>query len=116
MARGSSGLFQAKNGDWVRVASFDPRTIEDLKRYLEVDDVSIDLIREKVASMNRDEVVNFFFKAGVPVAPVYSEPEVSEDLHLKAGAMWVTVDHPKAGAFKIPDFPVKFSRTPCHVS
>jgi CoA:oxalate CoA-transferase len=34
------------------------------------------------------------------------------DPHLKAREMFVDVKHPKAGAVRVPNFPVKFSETP----
>jgi crotonobetainyl-CoA:carnitine CoA-transferase CaiB-like acyl-CoA transferase len=30
--------------------------------------------------------------------------------------MWVQVEHPKAGVYKVPNFPVKFSETPGEVT
>jgi CoA:oxalate CoA-transferase len=30
--------------------------------------------------------------------------------------MWVTVDHPLAGKYKVPNFPVVFSKTPGEVT
>jgi CoA:oxalate CoA-transferase len=112
LARGFGGLFQSSDGGWVRIASFSPRLIDSLKEFLGVDEVSIKLLEEKVASMSRDEAVSFFIDAGVPVAPVYSEPEVVADPHLQERDMWVTLDHPTAGMVKVPNFPVKFSQTP----
>ena len=112
LARGFGGLFPCSDGGWVRVASFSPRLIESLKDYLGVDEVSVELLGDKILSMTRDEAVSFFIEAGVPVAPVYSEPEVVEDPHLKERDMWVTFDHPTAGVVKTPNFPVKFSETP----
>lgn len=112
MARGFGGLIQAGDGGWLRVASFSPRIIEDLKDYLGVEEVSMKLLEEKTSKMGRDEAVDFYVEAGVPVAPVYSEPEVLDDPHLEERGMWVTLDHPRAGEVKVPDFPVKLSKTP----
>jgi len=112
MARGFGGLIQAGDGGWLRIASFSPRIIEDLKDYLGVEEVSMKLLEEKTSKMGRDEAVDFYVEAGVPVAPVYSEPEVLDDPHLEERGMWVTLDHPRAGEVKVPDFPVKLSKTP----
>lgn len=111
LARGFGGLFQSRDGGWVRIASFSPRLIESLKEYLGVEEISLKLLEDKVSSMSRDDAVDFFVEAGVPVAPIYSEPEVVYDPHLKARDMWVTLKHPTAGNVKVPNFSVKFSRT-----
>lgn len=95
----------------MRIASFSPRLIESLREYLGVEEISIKLLKDKVSSMSRDNAVDFFVEAGVPVAPIYSEPEVIHDPHLKARDMWVTLKHPTAGNVKVPNFPVKFSET-----
>jgi CoA:oxalate CoA-transferase len=115
IAQGFGGLIQAKDGGWVRVASFSPRIIEDLKKHFGVEEMTMELIEEKVSVMSRDEAVELFIEAGVPVAPVYSEPEVLGDPHLEARDMWVTLSHQKAGELKVPNFPVKFSETPCNI-
>jgi len=116
LARGFGGLFRSKDGGWVRVASFSPRLIENLKEYLGIDEVSVKLLDDKVSSLTRDEAVSFFVEAGVPVAPIYSEPEVVEDAHLSDRDMWVELNHPSAGIVKVPNFPVRFSETPGKVS
>ncbi len=66
--------------------------------------------------MARDEAVELFVNADVPVAPVYHVDEVVKDPHLIARGMFIEVDHPKAGKVKVPNFPVKLSETPGRVN
>ncbi|MFP3950859.1 MAG: CaiB/BaiF CoA transferase family protein [Candidatus Bathyarchaeia archaeon] len=115
MARGFGGLFQARDGGWIRIASFSPRIIEELKENLGVEEVTISLLEGKTSKMERDEAVDFYVEAGIPAAPVYSEPEVLEDPQLRSRDMWVTLDHSKAGEVKVPNFPVKLSKTPAKI-
>ena len=115
LGRGFGGLLQAGDGDWVRLASFSPRLIDSLKEHMGVDEVTMEAIREKVAQMTRDEAVQYFVDAKVPVAPVYNVDDVVRDPHLNSRDMFVEVDHRAAGKVKVVNFPVKFSETPCEV-
>lgn len=44
--------------------------------------------------------------------PVYTYADVAEDPHVKARGMIETVEHPTAGALRLPAVPIRFSRTP----
>ncbi|MDP6458057.1 MAG: CoA transferase [Candidatus Bathyarchaeota archaeon] len=112
MGRGFGGLIKTVDDGWIRYASFSPRIIERLKTHLGVDEIDEEKIAEQIGKKNREEAVEFFVKAGVPAAPVYDVDEVVIDPHLKAREMFVDVKHPKAGAVRVPNFPVKFSETP----
>jgi len=112
LGRGFGGLMKTKDGGWIRVASFSPRAIDSLKRHLGVEEVDEERVERRVAGMTRDEAVEFFVEAGVPVAPVYHVDEVVQDPQVLARGMLVEVEHPKAGRVKVPNFPVKLSETP----
>lgn len=114
MARGFGGLFKTKDG-YIRLASFSPRLIDDLREYMGVEEVTETLIEEMVKGMTRDEAVSYFVAARVPVAPVYKLNDVVEDEHLIERKMFTTVEHKKAGPVKVVNFPVKFSETPIQV-
>ena len=111
MARGFGGIFKTKDG-YIRLASFSPRLIDDLRAYMGVEEVTEDMIAEKVKDMTRDDAVDYFVDARVPVAPVYKLNDILVDPHLAERDMFVTVDHKNAGPVKMVNFPVKFSETP----
>lgn len=111
MARGFGGLFKTLDG-YIRLASFSPRLLDDLREYLGVEEITEEMIAEKVKNMTRDEAVEYFVAAKVPIAPVYKLNDVVADKHLIARDMFKTVEHKKAGPVKIVNFPVKFSETP----
>ncbi len=111
MGRGRGGIIQAGDGGWIHIAGFNPRAIDRMKKYLDVEEVTREVIQEKIKSMGRDEAVEFFVKADIPVAPIYHVDEVVEDPHLKARNMFVKVEHPKAGEITAINFPVKFSES-----
>jgi len=117
MGRGGrfSGLMKAKDGGWIRLAGFGPRSQDMMKKYLEVEEVTKEIVEEKVAGMTRDEAVELFTGLGFPCAPVYHVDETVADPHLAARDMWVEVDHPRAGKLKQINFPVKMSETPAQV-
>jgi len=111
MARGFGGIFKTKDG-YIRLASFSPRLIDDLREYMGVEEVTENMIEEKVRDMTRDDAVEYFVEARVPVAPVYNVDDVVKDSHLIERDMFTTVEHKKAGEIKVVNFPVKLSETP----
>jgi CoA:oxalate CoA-transferase len=113
MGRGrGSGLTQTKDGGWIMLAGFNPRAMDNLKKILGVEEINRELIIEKVGEMTRNEAMDFFVKANIPVGPVYHVDEVVKDPHLLERGMLVEVEHPKAGKMKVPNFPVRLSETP----
>jgi crotonobetainyl-CoA:carnitine CoA-transferase CaiB-like acyl-CoA transferase len=114
LARGFGGIFKTKDG-YIRLASFSPRLIDDLREYLGVEEVTEKLIEEKVQTMTRDEAVEYLVAAKVPVAPIYQLDDIVKDIHLLERDMFITVDHKNAGQVKLVNFPVKFSETPVKV-
>ena len=116
MGRGrASGMMKTKDGGWIRMSSFSPKAMDNLKRLMGAKEVDKEMVEKRVAEMTRDEAVDFFVEADIPVAPIYHVDEVVKDPHLIARGMFVEVEHPKVGLMKVPNFPVKLSETPGEV-
>ena len=111
--RGAGGTFQTKDGGWVRLAAFGPRAMDRIVQHMgmEMDEITKELIEEKVSDMTRDETVELFNGMGLPCAPIYHVDEAIEDPHVNARDMFVELEHPKAGKIKLINFPLKFSET-----
>lgn len=115
MGQGFGGLMETKDGGHVRLASFSPRLIDDLRDYMGVEEVTIELLNRKVSEMTRDEAVEYFVEARVPVAPIYNVDDIVLDPHLRERGMFTKVRHVQAGEMEVVNFPVKFSETPGRV-
>jgi CoA:oxalate CoA-transferase len=115
MGQGFGGLLRSKDGKYVRIASFSPRLVDDLREYMGVEEVTMEMLSSKVSEMTREEATEYFVKARVPVAPVYNMDDIIEDSHLREREMFTKVNHVIAGELEVIDFPVKFSETPVKV-
>jgi len=108
------GIFPVKDG-WIQVAGERGKAIENLKQELGVDEVSKEMVQERVKGKTRMEAFQWLANLGFPCAPIYEAHEAMWDPQLKARDMWVEVDSPVAGKYTVPNFPVKFSETPGEV-
>ncbi len=108
------GIFQVRDG-WIQVAGERGKAIENLKQELGVEEVNKKLVEERVKDMTRAEAFKWLAELGFPCAPIYEAYEAMWDPHLQARNMFVEVDHPVAGRYKVPNFPVVFSETPGRV-
>ncbi|MCW4051328.1 MAG: CoA transferase [Candidatus Bathyarchaeota archaeon] len=115
--RGAGGVYKTKDDGWIRLAAFGPRALDRIVQHMgvELDDISQEMMKEKVADMNRDEAVKLFTGIGLPCAPVYHVDEAIDDPHVNARDMFVEMEHPKAGKIKLINFPIKFSETPAQM-
>ncbi|WZL73210.1 CoA transferase [Clostridiaceae bacterium 35-E11] len=59
-----------------------------------------------------DEAIKVMMEQGIPCSPILNIEQVCKDPHIEAREMLVEVEHPAAGAIKIPGNPVKLSVTP----
>jgi CoA:oxalate CoA-transferase len=110
--RGIRELMKTKDGGWIMLAVSTASSIDSLRAIFNEDEVSKEMVREKVANMDRDDAVQFFVDADIPVSPVYQVDEVVKDPHINARDMFVEIKHEKAGPIKVINFPIKFSETP----
>ena len=108
------GIFKVKDG-WIQVAGERPRAIDRLKEKLCVDEISDQLVAEAISGMTRKQAFDYLAELGMPVSPIYDAYEAMEDPHVKERGMSVRVDHPIAGGYTVPNFPVKFTETPGEV-
>lgn len=109
------GILPVKDG-WIQIAGERGKAIENLKQELGVEEVSKELVQERISGMTRMEAFKWLAEMGFPCAPIYEAHEAMWDPHLEARGMWVEVEHKAAGNYKIPNFPVKFSETPGEVT
>jgi len=108
------GIFEVKDG-WIQIAGERPKAIDKLREKLGVDELNHEMIEKIVAEMTRAEAFKFLADVGMPVAPIYEAHESMVDPHLIARNAFVQVEHPAAGTYTVPNFPVRFSETPGRV-
>jgi crotonobetainyl-CoA:carnitine CoA-transferase CaiB-like acyl-CoA transferase len=58
------------------------------------------------------EWIAYLAERGVPVSPVQTMDDLTEDPQLGASGLWRRIDHPSEGALRLARFPVEFSATP----
>ena len=109
------GILPVKDG-WIQIAGERGKAIENLKQELGVEEVSKELVQERISDMTRMEAFKWLAEMGFPCAPIYEAHEAIWDPHLEARDMWVEVDHKAAGKHLAPNFPVVFSETPGEVT
>jgi len=105
------GMYKVSDG-WIMVMGARARALDSLKAALGVEELDKEMLSEYVKDMTRKEAFDFLAKTGFPAAPVNEAHEAMDDPHLQARGMWAEVDHPAAGKYKAPNFPVKLSETP----
>ena len=111
--RGAGGILKTKDDKWIRMTAFGPRALDRIVQHMgvEYDQITEEFLKEKTATMTRDEAVAYYTDMGLPCAPIYHVDETVADPHVNARNMFVELEHPKAGKIKLVNFPVKFSDT-----
>ena len=109
---------RAGNAQWVRLLKVigredlldDPRFATPQARADHVREVDA-IVQAWCQDKGKYEVMETLGRAGVPAGAVMDTMELSEDPNLRAREIFVTVDHPVRGAFTMPGWPVKLSRS-----
>jgi formyl-CoA transferase len=112
---------RAGNAQWERLLKVigredlldDPRFATPQARADHVAEVDA-IIQAWCRDKGKYEVMETLGRAGVPAGAVMDTMELSEDPSMREREIFVTVDHPVRGAFTMPGWPVKMSRS--HVS
>ena len=78
------------------------------EHHAELEPILIDAMKQKTTA----EWVREFDAIGLPCGPLNNIAQVAELPQVKAREMLVEVEHPRIGRFKLPNTPVKLSRTP----
>jgi formyl-CoA transferase len=112
---------RAGNAQWERLLKVigredlldDPRFATPQARADHVGEVDA-IVQAWCRDKSKYEVMETLGRAGVPAGAVMDTMELSEDPSMREREIFVTVDHPVRGAFTMPGWPVKMSRS--HVS
>ncbi|MEH6474617.1 MAG: CoA transferase [Sneathiella sp.] len=73
------------------------------------------LLGEIVATRTSAEWQETLSKANIPVQIVNSKEDLLEDEQLKATGFWHMAEHPTEGTLRMPEPPVRFSKTPSSI-
>ncbi|MFB5281206.1 CaiB/BaiF CoA transferase family protein [Peribacillus sp. Hz7] len=85
------------------------RTNVDRAKNVEVIDK---ILTDWLADKKKWDIVEGFYEARIPSAPVLSIEEVADDPHLIARKMIVEIEHPAKGKIKVPGSPIRLSDSP----
>ncbi len=105
------GIHTVKDGH-IFLMGYRAKGMDALKKKLDVEEVTKEMIKEHVKDMPRDEAVSFFIEIGLPVAPINYASDATQDPHIIARDMIKELEHPALGPVNVVNFPVKFSETP----
>jgi CoA:oxalate CoA-transferase len=74
------------------------------------------IIEEALRKRTTEEWLREFEAIGMPCGPLNTIPQAAQSPQLAARDMFVEVEHPQIGRLKLPNTPVKLSRTPGGIS
>ena len=111
---GIGGFLKASDG-YVAVLAGGGASIDNIAKMLNVKEVTRELFQEWVSARAVAEIVETMSRLDVPAAPVLRPEQVVTNEQYMAREMFVDVEYPTLGKFKMPNFPVKFSESPGEV-
>jgi len=111
---GIGGFLKASDG-YVAVLAGGGASIDNIAKMLNVKEVTRELFQEWVSARTVAEIVETMSRLDVPAAPVLRPEQVVTNEQYMAREMFVDVEYPTLGKFKMPNFPVKFSESPGEV-
>lgn len=114
-AAGAGGFVKALDG-YVMVAAPIGHMTDRLAKLLNVEEVTIESLKEWADTKTVEEVVSKLVEIEVPVSPVLNVDKSVEHPHYLARNMIVEVEHPKAGKMKVPNYPIKLSESPAEIT
>lgn len=125
--------YRSQDG-WVSILPYTQRHFANFFRIAGRDDLAVDPRFNTVSARSRnivelyDQITEIattkttaqwlaqLMKAEVPCAPINSLEDILADPHLKAGNLFVTMDHPSEGAIRMVNPPVRFSASPSEIT
>jgi len=110
---GAWGFFKTKDGKHIYVAAdqnMDGRVMKTIG--VEEIEEGSDVFKKWVEGQTAADAINALAANAVPCAPVNHIPDMFEDPQVKARNTVVELNHSLAGKFKVPQHPVKYSKTP----
>ena len=114
---GAWGIFKAKDDKYIYVAA--EQNMEDrVKRTIGVDEIDegSEIFKKWVEGQTAADAISALATNAVPCAPIHHIPDMLEDPQVKARQTIVTLEHKTAGKVKVPQHPVKYSKTPTTIN
>jgi len=106
-----TGYIKVKDG-YIETSGLRAKAVDALKAKMGVEEITKEMILQRVENMTRDEAFHFFAELGLPTSIVYYASESWKDQHINSREMITEVDHPLLGKIKAINFPLKMSKTP----
>jgi crotonobetainyl-CoA:carnitine CoA-transferase CaiB-like acyl-CoA transferase len=125
-----SGTFKTKDGHWIVLVTSTDTTFNRLAKAMGREDLLKDprystnanrlknnestneIVKQWVATLDRERLLEKLDHFGVPVSPVMSIADIYENEHYQARENIVDVKHPRLGTIKVPGIVPKFEKTP----
>ncbi|MFQ6077447.1 MAG: CaiB/BaiF CoA transferase family protein, partial [Candidatus Bathyarchaeia archaeon] len=113
---GYYGILRVKDGYIIVGAPVLHGIFDRMKKVMGVEEVdSREQVQEWALNFTAEEALKMLTEGDVPCAPLLHPEEVPLDPHIQARETVVEVDVQDVGRVKMPNFPLKFSRTPASI-